>query len=474
MEKKGKEEQEEKENTPQKETVLPEPAPPPDAKLSDPVPLGQYLAGAVRKNLAEPLAGAGKEFADGFQGKSEETTIPSILGNTAGGFVVDGALKTAKDLAEVITHPVETAEGLAAAVGSAVSNPAGTAAGVGDAVDKYLQDNWIHANMNERARASGSLAFEVVLTAATSGAGKGVETGARGTTAIVKEGLGEAAKTSLKKTARKEGGELLEKAAKAGTGEIVKETVKEAAKESLESLAENVIGQIMEQQSGQTEKNGKVKININEPTYLEKIDAIVALMEKDGVPKDSEFEILYNKYGQKGGQYKYKREEIVAAYYKYTGKMDDNYLNEINYQRILKDDGRPVIQNNDPEREVRNHAHHICYKSGKGRKQKEWVKQGHGILRKYGIDPVLDPHNLVPAPNTGHSAEEIEKVVKDLEKAEAKAIEKCEESGKKGKDRDSYIREQLYKSLGKSGKRAQKKDPTKKVKKGKKKDGKKS
>ena len=95
-------------------------------------------------------------------------------------------------------------------------------------------------------------------------------------------------------------------------------------------------------------------------------------------------------------------------------------------------------------------------------------------MRKNGIDPVLDPHNLVPAPNTGHSAEEIEKVVKDLEKAEAKAIEKCEESGKKGKDRDSYIREQLYKSLGKSGKRAQKKDPTKKVKKGKKKDGKKS
>ena len=52
-------------------------------------------------------------------------------------------------------------------------------------------------------------------------------------------------------------------------------------------------------------------------------------------------------------------------------------------------------------------------------------------MRKNGIDPVLDPHNLVPAPNTGHSAEEIEKVVKDLEKAEAKAIERCEESGKK-------------------------------------------
>ena len=80
----------------------------------------------------------------------------------------------------------------------------------------------------------------------------------------------------------------------------------------------------------------------------------------------------------------------------------------------------------------------------------------------------------IPCPCFTHSAEEIEKVVKDLEKAEAKAIKDCEESGKKGESRDSYIREQLYKSLEKSGERARKKDPTKKVKKGKKKSEKQS
>ena len=44
--------------------------------------------------------------------------------------------------------------------------------------------------------------------------------------------------------------------------------------------------------------------------------------------------------------------------------------------------------------------------------------QGQEILRKYDIDPILDPHNLVPAPNKGHSEANIREVVEGLRRAE--------------------------------------------------------
>lgn len=46
-----------------------------------------------------------------------------------------------------------------------------------------------------------------------------------------------------------------------------------------------------------------------------------------------------------------------------------------------------------------SHAHHILFKKGLGQKQKVLVQEGQGILRGYGIDPIIGEENLVWAPN---------------------------------------------------------------------------
>ena len=63
------------------------------------------------------------------------------------------------------------------------------------------------------------------------------------------------------------------------------------------------------------------------------------------------------------------------------------------------------------------HAHHILFKVGNRAKQKELVKQGQEILRKYGIDPIAGKDNLVWAPNAikgQHDIEALEMVVDTL------------------------------------------------------------
>lgn len=196
---------------------------------------------------------------------------------------------------------------------------------------------------------------------------------------------------------------------------------------------------------------------------MEQVDAIVALMKEDQISKDCTFEEAYEKYGKRGGEHKYNKKEIAGAYYKYTGKTD--MLDEIDYQRILKDDGRPVSQEGiDRDKEVCNHAHHICYKRGQEGEMNDIAMEGHEILRRYGIDPVLDPHNLVSAPNTGHTTPEIRKVVDGLKLTEETALQECKETGLTGELKDEYVKKALYNKLDKLGEAAKAKPRKKKGK----------
>ena len=197
--------------------------------------------------------------------------------------------------------------------------------------------------------------------------------------------------------------------------------------------------------------------------YLDQVDAIAALMKEDQISKDCTFEEVYEKYGRTGGENKYNKKEIAGAYYKYTGKTD--MLDEIDYQRILKDDGRPVSQEGmDRDKEVCNHAHHICYKRGQEGEMNDIAMEGHEILRRYGIDPVMDPHNLVSAPNMGHSTEDIRKVVDELKKTESKALLKCDREGLTAEDRGVYVKKALYNKLDELGEDAKHKPRKKKGK----------
>ncbi|MED1559349.1 AHH domain-containing protein [Bacillus paramycoides] len=45
------------------------------------------------------------------------------------------------------------------------------------------------------------------------------------------------------------------------------------------------------------------------------------------------------------------------------------------------------------------HAHHILFEKGLNQKQQKLVREGQGILRRYGIDPIIGEENLVWAPN---------------------------------------------------------------------------
>jgi hypothetical protein len=75
--------------------------------------------------------------------------------------------------------------------------------------------------------------------------------------------------------------------------------------------------------------------------------------------------------------------------------------------------------NTDPD--VKWHAHHILFKKGNNAAQQALVAQGQAILRKYGIDPVVGPENLVWAPlyaEGQHALPALEEVVKRLQIAD--------------------------------------------------------
>lgn len=77
--------------------------------------------------------------------------------------------------------------------------------------------------------------------------------------------------------------------------------------------------------------------------------------------------------------------------------------------------------------------------------------QGQEILRKYDIDPILDPHNLVPAPNKGHSEANIREVVEGLRDAESRALSDCKEFGIDGFEKVEYVKLRLYSELERLG-----------------------
>ncbi len=87
-------------------------------------------------------------------------------------------------------------------------------------------------------------------------------------------------------------------------------------------------------------------------------------------------------------------------------------IKNIDFGKYLKNiKGDPAVDMVNP------HAHHILFKTGNGAAQQALVEEGQAILRKYGIDPIASPVNLVWAPNgiTGqHNYEALEKVVNGL------------------------------------------------------------
>ncbi|RNC97185.1 hypothetical protein EC501_16625 [Lysinibacillus halotolerans] len=96
-----------------------------------------------------------------------------------------------------------------------------------------------------------------------------------------------------------------------------------------------------------------------------------------------------------------------------TGESTKN-VDKIDYGAYLKKNkGDPPSDMYDP------HAHHIVFKKGNGKAQKELVKEGQDILREYDIDPIIGLENLVWAPNRvkgQHSIEALRNVVDNIKK----------------------------------------------------------
>ncbi|HGH7182395.1 hypothetical protein DXB51_27935 [Bacillus cereus] len=96
-----------------------------------------------------------------------------------------------------------------------------------------------------------------------------------------------------------------------------------------------------------------------------------------------------------------------------TGKVTKD-VDKIDYGAYLKKNiGDPPKDMYDP------HAHHIVFKKGNGKAQKELVKEGQEILKEYDIDPILGLENLVWAPNRvkgQHGIEALRNVVDNLKK----------------------------------------------------------
>jgi hypothetical protein len=63
------------------------------------------------------------------------------------------------------------------------------------------------------------------------------------------------------------------------------------------------------------------------------------------------------------------------------------------------------------------HRHHILDVNGQPGPQRALVREGQGVLREYGIDPMHGAENLVWAPNRGHTIANTEALVRDLQTA---------------------------------------------------------
>ncbi len=105
-------------------------------------------------------------------------------------------------------------------------------------------------------------------------------------------------------------------------------------------------------------------------------------------------------------------------------KMSDLGVTEA-YEAAMKkvDFGKYLrtIAGEPPTNMTNPHAHHILFKTGSGEAQQALVKEGQDLLRKYGIDPIVGPENLVWAPNavTGqHDKAAIQYVVDKLKSVE--------------------------------------------------------
>lgn len=75
------------------------------------------------------------------------------------------------------------------------------------------------------------------------------------------------------------------------------------------------------------------------------------------------------------------------------------------------------VKGDPPSEMIDPHSHHILFKIGNGSAQWALVKEGQTLLRKYGIDPIVGPENLVWAPMrvTGqHAGGALEEVVNAL------------------------------------------------------------
>lgn len=95
-----------------------------------------------------------------------------------------------------------------------------------------------------------------------------------------------------------------------------------------------------------------------------------------------------------------------------TEEFETALKNGIDFGKYLRN-----IKGEPPADMVNPHAHHILFKTGNGAAQQELVKEGQAILRKYGIDPIVGPENIVWAPNGvvgQHDYKALERIVSTL------------------------------------------------------------
>ncbi len=116
------------------------------------------------------------------------------------------------------------------------------------------------------------------------------------------------------------------------------------------------------------------------------------------------------------GEFSY--EEVAEIYnimcrLNISGAYEKELVENMNFGKYLSAMvGAPPANMCDP------HAHHILFKVGNGEKQKELVKQGREILRKYGIDPIAGKEVLCWAPNRvlgQHSYDTLKELVDELQ-----------------------------------------------------------
>ncbi len=211
----------------------------------------------------------------------------------------------------------------------------------------------------------------------------------------------------------------------------------------LQSEMEPIVKAEPEQKDGDAEAGRKLEDlkkrnrKLNKSPYLAEIDKAFEQMKKDKISKKISYKQLCARY--KG---KYSKKVLAGAYTKYTNKKDK--LNKIDYSKILKESGHPVKKG--------EHAHHIVYKKGRKGKMREYAYKAQEILRRYDIDPITNPHNLVSAPNKGHSIDNIKEVYEGLAKAEKEALKLCDKCKLSKKDKKEYVKNILYEELNRLGK----------------------